>query len=78
MRYHFHDLNGEERRDDEGVELGSVDDAKVMATRLLARLISDDPELLWRDGHHIVRCATSDGLTLFEICASVTKAPALR
>ena len=46
-RYFFNEINGEYKKDDEGVELPSLDAARVLAIQYVSEVLRDHPSIVW-------------------------------
>lgn len=66
-RYFFYTENGECFRDDEGVELAGLDDAKDQALDFLCETLRGCHSKLWQTGDFRVIVKDGQGLTLFVI-----------
>lgn len=64
-RYHFHLTCDQESRDDEGVELPTLFDARCYAVKMMAEVLCTSPERYWENDCYRVTVADGAGLTLF-------------
>jgi hypothetical protein len=70
-RYFFHSEDGSTHVDREGIELGSLEEARHQAVRTIGEMLRDAPDELWADGQ-LKLCAESEsGLALFTITVFV-------
>lgn len=76
MRYFFNSIDGSSYRDDEGVELASLDEARLQALKLIADLAGDHPMDVWRDGQLRVEVTGQDGLVYLQLALVAITAPA--
>jgi hypothetical protein len=76
MRFFFHLAGAVHDSDDEGVELGSVSEARTRAVQAAAELIRDRPEVVWAGEEFRVEVTDSNHLVLFTIIVVGVNAPA--
>jgi len=75
MRYFFNQLNGEAKLDDEGLELGHIDDARAEAVRYAGELMRDHPTIVWTGQDFRIEVTNSDRLLLFTVIVLAVDAP---
>ena len=76
-RFFFHMHDGSDHRDAEGVELPSIESARLMAIRYLSERLAEAPEKFAADANWQVQVENEDGLTLLIIYVNEVTAPAL-
>ncbi len=76
-RYYFHTEDGSSFHDNEGTELGNVDDAKSAAVRMLAELLLNDVKAPWKDGGLTVTVTDAAGLILLRLDVAASKSSAV-
>ncbi len=71
-RFYFHTEDGVAHRDDEGVELRTLADARREAVRVLGEMLKEQPDTFWTDGGLKLTVADEDDLLLFALEVSAT------
>jgi hypothetical protein len=66
-RYHYHLHTGAEDRDETGIELHDLEEAKCEAVKTAGRLICDDAAGFWNRDEWRMTVTDVAGLTLFEL-----------
>jgi hypothetical protein len=77
-RYFFHVIDGVTCTDLEGVEIGSLAEARREAVRLSGEILSEHPGDFWTDEQWRMDVADESGLTLFALHFSAVDAPAAK
>jgi len=67
MRFFFNLSGATHTRDDEGTELPTIADARLMAAKHAGELLADQPELAWHKEEFRVEVTTSDQVVLFTL-----------
>lgn len=75
-RFYFHTEDGIARRDEEGVELATLAEARREAVRVLGGMLRDQPDDIWTDGGLKLTVADEDNLLLFVLEVSATASAA--
>ena len=76
MRFFFNQQNGEYKPDDEGMEFGTVNEARIEAVRYAAEVMRDHPTLIWTGQDFRMEVTNSDRLLLFTVVVVGVDAPA--
>ena len=76
--FHFHIEDGSEIRDDLGMELPGVPEAKCEAVRFAGRLICDHAGQFWNAADWALTVTDENGLSLFRLQLIGTESPAIR
>ncbi|MGZ2412868.1 uncharacterized protein DUF6894 [Sphingomonas sp. F9_3S_D5_B_2] len=77
-RYHFNVDDDQSHRNEEGVELPSLAEAKCQAVRYAGNLICDRSGDFWDRGEFAMTVTDENGLMLFSLQFIGTDAPAIR
>ena len=77
-RFFFHLTHKAKVRDEAGVELDSLHEAKCHAVKMIADVLCKEPEKLWEADVYSVEASNADGLMLFNVEMYATLAPVLR
>jgi hypothetical protein len=75
-RFYFHAENGDLHRDEDGLELRTLADARREAARVLGELLNERPDAIWADGGLRLTVTDDQNLTLFALEVAATLAPA--
>jgi len=75
-RFYFHAENGGAHRDEEGLELHTLAEARRQAARVLGELLKERPDAIWADGGLKLTVTDDRDLTLFALEVAATVAPA--
>lgn len=75
MRYYFNSIDGNAYRDEDGVELANLDEARLEALKLIADLAGDSPMEVWRDGQLRVEVTDRHGLIHLQLALVAITAP---
>ena len=67
MRYFFNQTGVIYDPDDEGIEIASLDEARVEAVRYAAEVMRDHPTLVWHGEDFRTEVTNSDQLLLFTV-----------
>jgi hypothetical protein len=76
-RYYFHLTHSEDIRDQAGVELGGLHEAKCHAVKMIADVLCQTPEKFWETETYRVTVSDARGLLLLDVEMIATLAPAL-
>jgi hypothetical protein len=77
-RYFFHIEDGKPHRDETGIELAGLAEAKCEAMRYAGHLICDSLEDFWDAGEWCLTATDDKGLTLFSLTLLGIEAPAVQ
>ena len=75
MLYFFNKAGVIQDPDDEGCELASIADARLMAVRFAAETIRDEPHLVWKGKEFRVEVTDESQDLLFKILVTGVDAP---
>ena len=75
-RYFFHLEHAVQVRDELGVELADLADAKCHAVKTIAKILCDEPRAFWAADQFRITAAEADGLVLFTVEMIATLSPA--
>ena len=76
MRYFFNEFDGAYKADDAGLELPSLDDARLEAVRYAGEVMRDHPTLIWKGDDFRVEVTDESQLMLFTVIVVAVDAPA--
>jgi hypothetical protein len=76
-RYFFHRTDGYFQRDDEGVELESLQAARIEAVTFAGASLAEEPEQVWNGQDFRVQVTDEQGLLLFTVITLAIDAPAV-
>jgi hypothetical protein len=76
-RYFFHLTHSEEIRDEAGVELASLQEAKCHAVKMIADVLCEHPNKFWHAETYRVTVSDSAGLVLLSVEMISLLAPVL-
>lgn len=76
MLFYFNQLNGEIKPDDEGMDCGSVNDARIEAVRYASEVMNEHPTLIWTGQDFRIEVTNGDKLLLFTVIVVGVDAPA--
>ena len=75
-RYFFNQFNGEFKRDDEGLEFASLDEARIEPVRYAGEELNDHPTLVWTGEDFRIEVTDAEQLVLFTVIVVGIDAPA--
>ena len=75
-RFFFNEIEGEFKPDDQGVELASLDDARLEAVRYAAEVLRDRPSIVWEGDEYRIEVTNAEHLLLFTLIVVGLDAPA--
>ena len=75
-RYFFNEFDGAYKRDDRGLELPTIEKARLEAVRYAGEAMRDQPELAWRGDEFRVEVTDEKQLVLFTVIVLGVDAPA--
>lgn len=76
VRYFFNEFDGSYKADDAGLELPSMDDARLEAVRYAGEVLRDHPILIWKGEDFRVEVTDENQLVLFTVLVVGIDAPA--
>lgn len=75
-RFFFNEFDGQYKRDDLGLELPTIEKARLEAVRYAAEAMRDQPELAWKGDEFRVEVTDEKHLVLFTVIVLGVDAPA--
>ena len=75
-RYFFNQCDGEFKIDDDGLEFGSIDQARLEAVRYAGEVMRDHPTLVWKGEDFRIEVTDEKHLVLFTVIVLGVDAPA--
>lgn len=76
MRYFFNQFDGQFKADDEGLELSTINEARLEAVRYAGEVMKDHPTLVWTGQDFRVEVTDGKQLLLFMVIVVGVDAPA--
>lgn len=76
-RYYFHLTHSTEVRDEMGEDLGSLQEAKCRAVKIMSQDLCDTPQKFWDGEVYRVTVTDAQGLQLFSVELHAALAPVL-
>jgi hypothetical protein len=74
--FHFHQQDGKQHPDEDGVDLPDMDAARTTALRALTEMVRNHEREFWATGQWRMTVTDETGLALFCLDLSTTEAPA--
>lgn len=75
MRYFFHCAEAPHHFDNEGMELESLDAARYQASRWLAELLTELPDVFWSSGRLAIFVTDADWKLIFSLTTMGAEVP---
>lgn len=75
-RFHFHTEDGGAYADEDGIELASMNVARIQAARMLGEMLKEQADKFWEDGGLKLTVTDDLGLVYFVLEVSAIEAPA--